>query len=100
MDTLKIGFLDDCMVIMWVLMWPASVDKCYFEFEILKDKNWLSECIYLISVMTHDACIFLNMGTFRPFFVILVAAIVLSFFLTFLFKSFARIMFNRSARED
>lgn len=41
MDTLKIGFLDDCMVIMWVLMWPASVDKCYFEFEILKDKNWL-----------------------------------------------------------
>ena len=41
MDTLKIGFLDDCMVIMWVLMWPVSVDKCYFEFEILKDKNWL-----------------------------------------------------------
>ena len=50
--------------------------------------------------MTHDACIFLNMGTFRPFFVILVAAIVLSFFLTFLFKSFARIMFDRSVRED
>lgn len=41
MDTLKIGFLDDCMMIMWVLMWPVSVDKCYFEFEILKDKNWL-----------------------------------------------------------
>lgn len=41
MDTLKIGFLDDCMVIMWVLMWPVSVDKSYFEFEILKDKNWL-----------------------------------------------------------
>lgn len=49
MDTLKIGFLDDCMVIMWVLMEPVSVDKCYFEFEILKDKNLGSRNAFTLS---------------------------------------------------